>query len=143
METLEKSSMPVGVDSYLDWVSREGMRVHEGVALNLFQLELDDWPRYGVKGAALHFTGRGDYCSMFLQNIPAGGSTSPEGTSMKPSTSFSRDGAVRNSSFRTAASVSSNGGRAASSRSRSTRSTGTSTVAALSAHCSLRRRPHR
>ena len=77
METLAKQTMPVGVDSYLDWVSREGLRVHEGVALNLFQVETADWPRYGVKGAVLHFTGRGDYCSMFVHDIPAGRATAP------------------------------------------------------------------
>jgi mannose-6-phosphate isomerase-like protein (cupin superfamily) len=67
----------LGIDAYLDWVGREGLLVHEGLALNLLQVETADWPRYGVKGAALHFRGRGDFNSMFLYNVPAGGSSNP------------------------------------------------------------------
>jgi mannose-6-phosphate isomerase-like protein (cupin superfamily) len=76
---VETASPPFvyGVDAYLDWVKREGLRVHEGLALNLFQLDVDDWPRYGVPGAALHFLGRGDFNSMFLWRLPAGGATHP------------------------------------------------------------------
>jgi hypothetical protein len=79
MDTLEKQAvpMPIGVDSYLDWVKREGLRVHEGIALNVFEVETSDWPRYGVKGAVLHFKGRGDFCSMFVHDIPAGRATAP------------------------------------------------------------------
>jgi len=76
METLKKQ-LPYGVDAYLEWVKKEGLRVHEGMALNLFHVETADWPRFGVKGAATHFTGRGDFCSMFVLDISAGRSTLP------------------------------------------------------------------
>ena len=75
METLKKKEMPFGVDAYLEWVKKEGLLVHEAMALNLFEVETRDWPRFGVKGAATHFTGRGDFCSMFVFDIPAGGSS--------------------------------------------------------------------
>jgi len=74
METLKKET-PFGVDSYLAWVEDEGILVHEGLALNLRKVETRDWPRFGTKAAATHFTGRGDFCSMFVFDIPAGHST--------------------------------------------------------------------
>ena len=66
-----------GIDSYLEWVKREGLRTHEGIALNLFNIDTGDWPRYGVNGAVAHFKGSGDFCSMFLMEIPAGKATLP------------------------------------------------------------------
>ncbi len=77
METLEKKTFAYGIDSYLEWVKREGIRVAEGISLNIFNVDTGDWPRFGVKGAAAHFTGRGDFCSMFVLDIPAGKSTLP------------------------------------------------------------------
>ena len=68
----------LGIDPYLDWVAGEGIPVHDGIYADLFATETRDWPRYGVKGAAIHLTGRGDFCSMFLLELPAGGSTSPQ-----------------------------------------------------------------
>lgn len=44
----------------------------------MLELETADWPRYGVKGAATHLDGRGDFCNMFLIEIPAGRSTLPQ-----------------------------------------------------------------
>jgi hypothetical protein len=34
-----------GVDPYLDWVKREGLPIAEDYALDLFQVETEDWPR--------------------------------------------------------------------------------------------------
>ena len=67
-----------GIDSYLDWVQTEGIPIHEGIAIDLFEVQTGDWARYGAKGAVTHFTGRGDYCSMFVLEIGAGKSTSPQ-----------------------------------------------------------------
>jgi mannose-6-phosphate isomerase-like protein (cupin superfamily) len=66
-----------GIDSYLEWVKREGLRVTEGISANIFNVETGDWPRYGVDGAVVHFTGRGDFCSMFVHDIAAGKATNP------------------------------------------------------------------
>jgi mannose-6-phosphate isomerase-like protein (cupin superfamily) len=67
-----------GLDPYADWVAREGIPVAEGVALDLFAVQTAHWPRLGVKGAITRFPGAGDFCSMFVVEIPAGGSTSPQ-----------------------------------------------------------------
>jgi mannose-6-phosphate isomerase-like protein (cupin superfamily) len=73
----DEREMPFGVDSYLEWIRDEGVLTHEGLALNTLHVETRDWPRFGVPAAAMHFTGRGDYCSMFVMDIPAGGSSNP------------------------------------------------------------------
>jgi mannose-6-phosphate isomerase-like protein (cupin superfamily) len=67
-----------GLDPYVDWVEREGIPVAEGLALDLFQVSTGDWPRYGAKGAITRFRGAGDFCSMFVLEIKAGGSTLPQ-----------------------------------------------------------------
>ena len=72
-----KADLPFGIDSYKDWVKREGLLVHEGLSLHTVQAEVGDWPRYGAKGAAAHFTGSGDWCSMFILEVPPGKSTEP------------------------------------------------------------------
>ena len=67
-----------GVDPYLDWVAKEGLPVAEDYGVDLFSVETKMWPRYGVKGAAVHLKGRGDFANMFVLDIPAGGSTEPQ-----------------------------------------------------------------
>ena len=66
------------IDAYLDWVEKEGIPVAEDYGIDLFQVETKMWDRYGVKGAAVHMIGRGDFANMFLLDIPPGGSTSPQ-----------------------------------------------------------------
>jgi quercetin dioxygenase-like cupin family protein len=67
-----------GIDAYLDWVEAEGLPVGTGLAIDLFALETRDWPRYGIRGAVAHCDGRGDYCNVFVYDIPAGKSTTPQ-----------------------------------------------------------------
>src|SRR5258708_29276424 len=67
----------IGVVAYQEWVEAEGVPGHEGMALNLLRLDTADWPRFGVNGAAVHFLGRGDFCSMFLYDIGAGRASLP------------------------------------------------------------------
>ncbi len=64
-----------GVDPYLDWVKAEGIPVTEDYGIDLFKVETAMWPRYGVKGAAVHLKGRGDFTNMFLFDIGPGKST--------------------------------------------------------------------
>jgi quercetin dioxygenase-like cupin family protein len=73
-----KPQLRYGIDAYLDWVEKEGLLVHEGVSLNLFEVETADWPRLGAKAAVLHFAGRGDWCNMFVMEIGPGKSTLPQ-----------------------------------------------------------------
>lgn len=75
----EMSSKPrIGIDPYLDWIKAEGVPVVSDYALYLFDVETGAWPRYGMKGAACHCQGRGDFASMFLFELPPGGSSTPQ-----------------------------------------------------------------
>ena len=77
--TTETSANPrYGINSYLEWVEREGIKVAHGLSLDLFEVETAHWPRLGAKASAAHFNGSGDYCNMFVIDIPAGGSTLPQ-----------------------------------------------------------------
>ncbi|MEA2985865.1 MAG: hypothetical protein QOD94_2119 [Alphaproteobacteria bacterium] len=67
-----------GVDPYLDWVKKEGLPIAEDYALDLFEVETAEWPRYGIKGAVAHLKGRGDFCNMFVLELPPGKSTIPQ-----------------------------------------------------------------
>ncbi len=67
-----------GIDPYLDWLAKERIPVVENYGVDLFQVETADWPRAGVKGAAVHLKGRGDFCNMFLYEIPSAGATAPQ-----------------------------------------------------------------
>src|SRR5258707_4926941 len=67
-----------GVDAYLDWVEAEGLSVFEDYAVDLFAVETATWPRYGVKAAAVHLKGRGDFANMVVFDLPPGGATAPQ-----------------------------------------------------------------
>lgn len=66
------------IDAYLEWVKKEGLKVTEDYGIDLFKVETQLWPRFGVKGAAVHLIGRGDFANMFVLDIPPGGSTTPQ-----------------------------------------------------------------
>jgi quercetin dioxygenase-like cupin family protein len=68
----------IGIDPYLDWIGAEGVPVVSNYALYLFDVETKPWPRYGMKGAACHLDGRGDFVSMFLFEMAPGGSSTPQ-----------------------------------------------------------------
>ncbi|NNE38928.1 MAG: hypothetical protein HKN08_11530, partial [Gammaproteobacteria bacterium] len=64
-----------GIDSYLDWVEKEGLPVTEDYGVDLFSVPMQDWPRHECKGAAVHLKGRCDFSNMFLFEMQPGGST--------------------------------------------------------------------
>ena len=66
------------VDSYLEWVKKEGIPVTEDFGVDLFKVETRPWARFDVKGAAVHLKGRGDFISMFLFDLPPASSISPQ-----------------------------------------------------------------
>ena len=66
------------LDPYQDWVEREGLSITKGVGVFLPGVETKPWPRYGVNGAAVHLTGKGDFANCFAIDIPAGSSTDPQ-----------------------------------------------------------------
>lgn len=67
-----------GIDPYLDWIKAEGVPVVNNYAIYLFDVETKMWPRFGMKGAACHCDGRGDFASMFLFELPPGGASTPQ-----------------------------------------------------------------
>ncbi len=67
-----------GIDSYKDWLRKEGLRVVEGLAINCFEVETAEWPRVGTRAAALHLDGRGDFCNMFLHDLGPGKASRPQ-----------------------------------------------------------------
>src|SRR6266853_1404646 len=73
-----RNGVRYGIDPYLEWVKDEGIPVVEDYGIDLFQVQTADWPRFGMRGAAVHLEGRGDFCSMFVFEIPAGGSSTPQ-----------------------------------------------------------------
>jgi mannose-6-phosphate isomerase-like protein (cupin superfamily) len=75
-ELLDKKR--TGIDCYLDWIAGEGVPVVQDYGIYLFEVETRPWPRFGIKGAACHCEGRGDFASMFLFEIPPGGSGLPQ-----------------------------------------------------------------
>lgn len=72
------SKKRTGIDPYLDWIKAEGVPVVNNYAIYLFDVETKMWPRFGMKGAACHCDGRGDFASMFLFEIPPGGASTPQ-----------------------------------------------------------------
>jgi uncharacterized RmlC-like cupin family protein len=66
------------LDPYLKWVDREALPVAEDYGIDLFKVETAPWPRLGIKGAAVHLKGRGDFANMFIYEIAPGASTSPQ-----------------------------------------------------------------
>src|SRR5512138_3570336 len=74
----EEAAARYGIDAYLDWVAQEGIPVTEDYGIDLFQVDTAPWGRTGVKGAAVHLKGRGDFANMFLHDIAPGAATMPQ-----------------------------------------------------------------
>ena len=56
-----------GIDPYLEWVNQEGVPVVEDIAVDLFEVPVADWARFGCKGAAVHLKGRGFFEYVFVR----------------------------------------------------------------------------
>ena len=65
------------VDPYQDWIDAEGVQLATGRAINLFEIKLAPWDRFGMDGAACHVTGRCDFLSVFVFQLQAGQSSAP------------------------------------------------------------------
>ncbi|HEV8016065.1 MAG TPA: hypothetical protein VGP48_11050 [Stellaceae bacterium] len=68
----------IRVDSYEEWVKKEGVPIIEDYGIDLFSVQTKPWARYGMKGAVCHLKGRGDFTSMFLYELPPGASSAPQ-----------------------------------------------------------------
>jgi hypothetical protein len=63
---------------YLEWAAGEGVPVIEDFGVDLLALEPKPWPRFGVDGAIVHLKGRGDFISVFVQELPPSGKSAPQ-----------------------------------------------------------------
>src|SRR5688572_13591149 len=66
------------IDGYQEWVEREGVPIHSGLAIDLPNVETRPWARMDVNGAFAHLNARGDFTSLYLLDIPPGKATSPQ-----------------------------------------------------------------
>src|SRR5438876_5312923 len=68
------------VDTYLDWVAREGIPVLEEFGCNLLAVDTAPWPRMGgsARGAYVHVKGRGDFVNAYVCELPPAGQTDPQ-----------------------------------------------------------------
>jgi hypothetical protein len=54
------------LDPFGEFVRSEGIPVIEDYSVDCLTLPLEQWPRLGGKGAYVHLTGRGDFCSVYV-----------------------------------------------------------------------------
>jgi mannose-6-phosphate isomerase-like protein (cupin superfamily) len=66
------------VDTYEEWAKGEGIPIVTGAAVDLLAVEPKPWARFGVNGAFCHLDGRCDFLTVFLIELPAGASSSPQ-----------------------------------------------------------------
>jgi mannose-6-phosphate isomerase-like protein (cupin superfamily) len=66
------------VDAYDNWARAEGVPVHEALAFDLNKVATKPWARMGVDGAICYLTGRDDYLTIHLLDLPPGGRTEPQ-----------------------------------------------------------------
>lgn len=66
------------IDGYEEWLAREGVLVHQGLAVDLMTATTQPWARLGANAAFVHLQARGDFCSLQLVDLPPGGATSPQ-----------------------------------------------------------------
>jgi len=63
------------VDSYLEWVQREGLPVVEDFGVDLLAVETAPWARLGAEAAFVNLKGRGDFINIVVIDLAPGGST--------------------------------------------------------------------
>jgi quercetin dioxygenase-like cupin family protein len=63
------------IDGYQEWLDRQNLPIHSGLAIDLMTAETAFWPRIGADAAFVHLDARGDFCTLQLTDIAPGGST--------------------------------------------------------------------
>lgn len=66
------------IDPYLEWVGKEGIPIVEDFGVDLLKVDTRPWARLDARGAAIHLKGRGDFCNMFLIDLPPGAASAPQ-----------------------------------------------------------------
>lgn len=65
------------VDPYDNWARAQGVPVVTAPAVQLADVPMQPWPRYGADGAIAHVEGRCDFLTLFIFEIAADASTNP------------------------------------------------------------------
>ena len=86
MSTQPATTKPTGrdvqsyyeLDPYMDFIQTEGIPIYEEYSVDCVTLALEPWARLGGKGAYVNLTGRGDFCNVYVSEIPPGGQLKPE-----------------------------------------------------------------
>ena len=68
----EADSNRLLLDPYDTWVKSEGVPVVEDLGVDLHAVETHPWARYDPHGAVVHLKGRGDFVSVFVQELLPG-----------------------------------------------------------------------
>lgn len=64
-------------DGYEEWVTRQGLPVVSGLAVDLENVKTEQWSRLGVPAAFVHLDARGDFCNLIVTDLPPGVGTEP------------------------------------------------------------------
>ena len=65
------------LDPYLEWTAKEGIPIIEDFGVDLTICDVAPWARLGdkCKGSFVHLYGRGDWMTVFVYEIPPGGTS--------------------------------------------------------------------
>jgi mannose-6-phosphate isomerase-like protein (cupin superfamily) len=66
------------LDPHREFIERDGIPIVESFGIDLLRVETAPWPRLGVPGAVVHLDARGDFCNLYLCDLPPGGATEPQ-----------------------------------------------------------------
>ncbi|MEA2952329.1 MAG: hypothetical protein QOJ96_1849, partial [Alphaproteobacteria bacterium] len=60
-------------DPYMEWAKSQGVPIVEDFGIDIRQVPVAAWDRYGMNGALCHLKGRDDFISIFAFELPPGG----------------------------------------------------------------------
>jgi uncharacterized RmlC-like cupin family protein len=66
------------VDTYQEWIQKQGIPIVEDFGINLLEVETKPWPLMEGNGAFTLMKGRGDFLDTYILDIPPGGKTAPQ-----------------------------------------------------------------
>jgi oxalate decarboxylase/phosphoglucose isomerase-like protein (cupin superfamily) len=64
-------------DNFLEWSANQGVPIIEDFGINLMQVDVGPWDRYGMDGAICLLKGRDDFISLFCFELPPGSKSRP------------------------------------------------------------------
>ena len=64
-------------DPYMEWARAQGIPIIEDFGIDIREVPVAKWDRYGALGAFCHVKGRDDFISIFAFELPPGGKSAP------------------------------------------------------------------